>query len=105
MTTPQSPPAGDDRIKELLREFMHNVEMNRLEYDKTGNDNYEWCLLNSISGLNAYILAQFMELLNKDEPTFIEPNHHLPSNDVRNGLRNELRKAAQARFGAEGGKA
>ena len=42
-----------DEAQDILQEFLHNVEMNRLEYGKTGNDNYERCLLNAQAAIQA----------------------------------------------------
>lgn len=44
-----------DRAKDLLELFKHNVDMNRMEYDRTGVDNYDAILDQALSELASIV--------------------------------------------------
>lgn len=102
MNTPASPPPSDE-LDEILDKvcywgielgFSKGLDLGFPEYIKeehlTSTD--------AKAAINAYILAEFLELIGEDEPEISSVSVLVPHS--RNQLKIELRARAIARFGA-----
>lgn len=93
MTTPQSPPVGDDSIFKLLPDNIASspelpIVLTRNQYD----------------AVRAYILAEILKLINtslSNIPKVEGADSLYWYTEGRELLREQLRKAAQARFGGK----